>query len=737
MRNAYFIKTFFLIIFLLQAAFAEGQGIRGVVFDATTQIPLVNANILVEGTRLGTVTDNTGLFRLNLPNAGTFQVKVTMMGYQTLTREVVVDSEAWVELKFALKTTVLEMDAVSVIGKKYRNVVENPKEESPALELSTTTLTQREIKRQGAKTLIEAMKFVPGALVESRGRKVKQFFSVRGQVYPYPEYALNGAWQREFHELPYFFSSADIEKIEIIRSSAALLTGLSGMAGVINIVTKEYAQPETAQEVEYGTFGTYRAHISHGARVGDWGYATGVGFQHTDGPDEKHAAEEIANFYGNLRWQPTAHLNIRFNLFHLNGKRELALAEPPASKRFQTELMTFDPVRATLSDLKFHFQPSPKYSTELLAYYSDRQPVSLLEDPDTYAVSSASERDFEWGVNLTQALKLGQDNVLRVGGLYHHWLAPNGKRFYVGRRCDLETYSLVVVDEHQFGRLNVDAGLRWARTYINEYGAFNINGSPRGFGKVPAVTETWEPSVFQGSVGLNYNLTHAYSLHFNLAAGEVVPRNGTLDLELQAPENETRLKLDLGFRAIAEGLGQVSLVGFMTRQNNAIVLSGQTAEVDDRIFELYLNRNQAQLGLEIELRSARLYQLLDGFVNFTAMSNRAEMDGTMERNRELPRYIGNLGIYLQRGPLDLTLLGKFTSSFENTRFAGPAPDGNVYPQPLGDFFALDLTAGWSFGSRRNTRLYLEIQNLTDKKYSTVVGYPDFGRRFTVGVRRAL
>ena len=117
-------------------------------------------------------------------------------------------------------------------------------------------------RRQGAKTVIDALKYIPGALIETRGRKVKQFVSIRGQRYPYPEYAVNGTWQREFLETPYFFSTADIERIEVIRSSAALLTGINGMAGVINIITKEYEKSETTREIEYGTFGTYRAHIS-------------------------------------------------------------------------------------------------------------------------------------------------------------------------------------------------------------------------------------------------------------------------------------------------------------------------------------------------------------------------------------------------------------------------------------------------------------------------------------------
>ena len=121
------------------------------------------------------------------------------------------------------------------------------------------------IGRRGAATVIEALEQVPGAWVETRGRKVKQFFSVRGQKYPYPEYSVDGAWQREFHELPYFFSAAEVERIKVVRSSAALLKGLSGLAGVVDIVPREYGAPETSAEVEYGTFGGYRLRLGHGA----------------------------------------------------------------------------------------------------------------------------------------------------------------------------------------------------------------------------------------------------------------------------------------------------------------------------------------------------------------------------------------------------------------------------------------------------------------------------------------
>ena len=148
--------------------------------------------------------------------------------------------------------------------------------ESVGLELSTTVVEKSQIEQQGAKTLVDALEFVPGAWIESRGRKVKQFLSFRGQKYPYPEYAINGVLFREFHEVPYFLSAAEIERVEVMRSGSAMLAGNAGLAGLINVVPKEYHGRETSMKMEYGSLGTAHARVSHGGRVRNFSYGLGV-----------------------------------------------------------------------------------------------------------------------------------------------------------------------------------------------------------------------------------------------------------------------------------------------------------------------------------------------------------------------------------------------------------------------------------------------------------------------------
>ena len=106
-----------------------------------------------------------------------------------------------------------KIDSVSITAPKgYRSLMKEPYTEPFSLLPVISTVGVRQIQKQGAVNLIDAMTYIPGGLTETRGRQVKQFFSVRGQKYPYPDYALNGIWQQEFEELPYFISASDIEK---------------------------------------------------------------------------------------------------------------------------------------------------------------------------------------------------------------------------------------------------------------------------------------------------------------------------------------------------------------------------------------------------------------------------------------------------------------------------------------------------------------------------------------------
>ena len=628
-----------------------------------------------------------------------------------------------------LDIRIYEIDSVNITApKEYRSLLKEPYTEPFSLLPAISTISVRQIQKQGAVNIIDAMTYVPGGLTETRGRQVKQFFSVRGQKYPYPDYALNGIWQQEFEELPYFISASDIEKIEIVRSSAALLTGLSGIEGLINIKTREYDTPEASVELEYGSFNSLHTHLSGGGRIGRFSYAGGAGFDRSDGPSGKHSKEAMGTLYSRFDWELSDKLKVLGSLYFLDGNRQLTKAEPPADQRYINMLQNFDPYWSVLSNVKFIYKPRNNISSELQLFYSYRNP----KYNDEVTTLSTNEKDIEWGLNFMQSVSPFSSNTLRIGGLYDHWSAPNGKRFYTGRECNTETFSGVIVDEQKIGPVTLDAGLRLTKTYLIDYAAFNIQGDGAAFRNVTPLHDIWEPATVQGSLGASFRASRTISVNFNLAMGQVKPREGALDISLDVPQNETRLKLDLGIVKQLANSGRVTLATFGVIQKNAIALSGTiyTDPITGLIRELYINRDQNQFGAEFEIVTPRLLNLFEPFFNIAVMKSKLRSDGMMTINRENPVVIASGGISLDKKNFDLNLFCKYVSHFENTRFAPK----NAGPQPLGDFFVIDLNGGYTVKGKIPARIYFRVRNLTDKRYSTVVGYPDFGRMLYLGMR---
>jgi len=622
-----------------------------------------------------------------------------------------------------------KIDSVSITApKEYRSLMNEPYTEPFSLLPVISTVNVRQIQKQGAVNLIDAMNYIPGGLTETRGRQVKQFFSVRGQKYPYPDYALNGIWQQEFEELPYFISASDIEKIEVVRSSAALLTGISGIEGLINITTREYTSPEATLELEYGSFNSVHTHFSGGSKIGRFAYAAGAGYDRSDGPSGMHSREAMGTVYSRFNWELSEKFRILGSVYFLDGKRELTIAKLPADERYINMRQNFNPYWSVLSNVKMITRPLKNVSSEFQVFYSYRNP----QFNDEITSVSTNEKDIEYGLNTMHSVAIHPSNTLRMGGLYDHWKAPNGKRFYTGKECNTETFSVVVVDELRIGRVTLDAGFRWTKTYLIDYAAFNIDGEGAPFRNVTPVHDEWEPAAIQASFGASYHTGRGLSVNFNSALGQVKPREGTLDIQMAVPGNETRYKLDLGAVKELGNSGKVTLATFAVFQKDAIALSGTTIIDPENgiVRELYVNRDQRQAGAELEIVSPRLFNLLEPFFNISVMRSQLRADGAMTRNRENPALISGGGLYLDKRNFDLNMFCKYVSGFESARFA-PKSAG---PQPLGDFFAVDLNGGYTFKTKMPLRLYLRVRNLTDKKYSTVVGYPDFGRMLYLGMR---
>ena len=648
--------------------------------------------------------------------------------------------------KAAEKPSEHELPPVVITGKKPpveqgeksvftavppRDLLKRPLTESPGLETATTVVGKEEIRWLDAYSLIDAMKYTPGAWTETRGRKVKQFFSVRGQRYPYPTYVVDGAWQREFHETDYFFNAANVERIELVRSSSALLLGPGGMTGLVHVIPRTYTKPETRLDMEYGRFNTWLTNLSHGQPVGEkLSYGVGIGFRHTDGPDDWNAEENIGNLYGRIVYRPTRPLTLSLTGYGFHGQRYLKRARPPANANLLAQRDHYDPMTMYLLVGKARYEASDRASTEVTGSYAYRRFFGDRVGEDDW-----TERDYEYGTRVIQSLKIGEQNVLRFGGMFNRWVSPTGKRFYVGRRGDLSTYSGVVVDEHDFGKLDVNVGYRLTHTRVDNFGGFNVEGAQPGktLGRVDDIDNEWEDPLQTLTAGASYALTEEWSLHGNFAIGQIASKPGMLDENYDRPGTERRTKFDLGVKRQWDAFGEASLTGFYVRQKDAALVTTMPPVVDAATgeeFALYENADRDSYGVELDLRTRRFDSGFQFFFNAVGMQSRRESaDGDWVRDKEVPEFVFGGGVsWLWKG-LEISVFTKHVSAYENDRFLESKSD----PANLGAFTEVDTKVTYYFGKERQHYVFFGVENICDRTFSTVNGYPDEGRRFKTGL----
>jgi len=109
-----------LVLILIPALLFAGTGkLRGIVLDKDSKQPLVGANVSVVGTSLGAVSDPEGSYVVvNLP-AGTYAVKTTYVGYQSVSvQNVVVNSDLTTELNFSLPTEAVELKPIEITAER-------------------------------------------------------------------------------------------------------------------------------------------------------------------------------------------------------------------------------------------------------------------------------------------------------------------------------------------------------------------------------------------------------------------------------------------------------------------------------------------------------------------------------------------------------------------------------------------------------------------------------------------
>ncbi len=709
--------------------------VHGKVFNAETGEPLPNAHILIVSTQSGTSSGANGHFELRLEE-GRIRIRISSVGFEVKETTIRVVPESSDTVRIGLMPQKFEIGGVDVFGKQVFHSGDSSINRVPLSYLPVITrVTSAEIEKMGAVTLIDAIRYVPGGWTENRGRKTKQFFAVRGQKYPYPDYSINGVWQKEFEETGYFLSALDIESVEIVRSGNALVKGLSGLTGVIDIKTKKPEKESFSLTAKYGELNHYNSHLQYGNKINGVAFTTSASLFGTSGIPGRKGKEQIANFHGDLDWELTPGMNLSAGATYIHGLREFVNIMEPGAPNILNREEKFDPVSTLLTYAKLNHTGKDGSLSEIQVNLSLRDAVSVIYNIPQKSTTTTPEKDWEYGANLLHSRSLTSSNKVRFGALYNHWVAPEGKRYYTGRACNTHTWSGVVTDEQKAGNFLFDAGVRYIGGYIVEWGGFGIEGSAAGFQNVAPVTNQYAPSEVQAVGGISFIRSARTSLHYNFAGGTIAPRKGSLLNDGGRPATEARFQHDLGLRLSSRNQDEFILTGFFTQRNDAIDYNGKTLTAENgMVVELYENLDKRSYGMEMsaKVQIPLIHSFL--FANALWMKGEKESEGSMVRDGQLPEIILNGGINFLYARFDANLYTNYTGRYTNNRFVNPAWVKQNGDFPLGDFLALDFTAGYTFAGKLRKRVFAEVKNLLDKKYMTVAGYPEPGRLFSTGVK---
>lgn len=334
MINSYKLNRFLLSgavwLFTLTAVLA--QGIRGRVMDATTKATIPGATIVVAGTNIGATTDANGDYTVKV-GAGKYTLRVSFVGYETLSVPVTVADGETVEANVSLKETSSALTEVVVIGSRAQTARTNVNTPAPVDVITTKELrsfAQLEIGQilnyvapsfsSNRQTISDGSDHIDQAtlrgltqvlvLVNGKRRHNSSLVNVNGSVG-------RGSVPTDLSAIPV----AAIERIEVLRDGAAAQYGSDAIAGVINVVLKKNYQGLTAsvtggqnmttmnytvpninggldkksQSINDGS--TFQVDLSKGFRLGATGYLT-VGTQYlTRGRTNRSGDDNIPTEY--------------------------------------------------------------------------------------------------------------------------------------------------------------------------------------------------------------------------------------------------------------------------------------------------------------------------------------------------------------------------------------------------------------------------------------------------------
>ena len=237
-------------ILAMSVGLVYGQAVTGFVGDG--EKPLVGANVIVEGTELGGVTDESGKFVIET-GSGTFDITASYIGYVAKTQSVEIGDIVG-SVSFDLETDVVALTALDVIASRA--------DETTPVAYTTVSKEEMEV-RLGSQDIPMILNTTPSVYATQQGGGAGDARSnVRGFNQRNVAVMINGVPQNDMENGWVYWSNWDgvgdaTSSIQMQRGLSAVNLATPSIGGTMNIITDPAAHEKGGkfkQEVGEGGF---------------------------------------------------------------------------------------------------------------------------------------------------------------------------------------------------------------------------------------------------------------------------------------------------------------------------------------------------------------------------------------------------------------------------------------------------------------------------------------------------
>lgn len=269
-----------LVFFVFNANILKAQDaiISGIITESTTQQPLYGANVYLEGTNIGTASNNKGVYELKKVNPGNYNIVISFSGFEMIRKNItLIKGEN--KIDFQMEESYLNLDEVVVTATGTAHDLKN-------VPVPTQLFNKNEVKAIAANEFSDLMlnlspsfDFNPGVM--------GSFMSLNGLGNDFILVLIDG--KRIYGDIGgnndlNRINTDNIERIEIVKGASSLLYGSDAIAGVVNIITKQSKQKINITNVSrYRTYNTYQQNNTINLNFGKFSSNTSFSTKGTDG----------------------------------------------------------------------------------------------------------------------------------------------------------------------------------------------------------------------------------------------------------------------------------------------------------------------------------------------------------------------------------------------------------------------------------------------------------------------